>query len=105
MYSGNTCIAHDEGYFYAFNDSNKHPTPQCDLKSLNTTIPFLANNTFYSPSGEFLLNCQGDKANLQRLQALGYELGSVVHKTPPVSELMAIAKGVLLQPPSSSGRQ
>jgi hypothetical protein len=35
---------------------------------------------------------------LQQLQALGYEHGSVVHKTPGVSELISIAKSALLEP-------
>ena len=98
VFAGNTCIVHGKQYFYAFNDSNKHPAPnmQCNPAKLNETIAHLANNTFYSPGGEFSVNCQGTVLDLPGLQSRGYEKGSAVQPTPPTADVMRMVADRLL---------
>ena len=98
VYTGNTCIVHDGSFVYSFNDTNNHPPPnkQCNSDALNKTIAFLANNTFYSPTGEWSVNCQGTPMTLADFQRQGMEIGSTVRETPPVDALIAMAKDLLL---------
>ena len=101
VFAGNDCVVHEAGYFFSFNDSNRHPAPneQCNPNRLNETIAFLANNTYFSPTADFTVNCQGHRLTLPMLQAKGYELGSTVSTTPSVQDLMRMARSRLVMQP------
>ena len=50
------------------------------------------------------VNCNGKHMHLQDFQAQGFEVGSTVSPTPPVSELVAMARARLLPVPPGDNR-
>jgi hypothetical protein len=76
------------------------PTQQpdeCNASSiLDGTIPFpLANNTYMSGSGGYVMRCKADALNFSQAQALGVDLGSRVTTLPSVDALVAMGHDVL----------
>ena len=89
-------------YFFNFNSSLPPPTPaqaHCTPTILNKTVAFLAKNTYYSPAGDFIVNCNGVHMGLADFQKQGYEVGSTVMPTPATSDLVAMARARLLPVP------
>jgi hypothetical protein len=106
-FEDNTCVVHDGSFFFNFNNSLKPPTPaqaHCTPDILNKTVAFLSNNKYFSPTGDdFTVNCNGNHMHLADFQRQGYEVGSTIQKTPPVAQLIAMAKARLLPVPASPG--
>jgi hypothetical protein len=102
IFENNVCVTHAGSYFFNFNNSLPPPSPaqaHCTPHILNKTVALLRNNTYYSPAGEFMVNCNGVKMSIEDFQEQGYEIGSMVHPTPPVAELVAMARAKLLPIP------
>ncbi len=57
-------------------------------------LPFFANNTYGTYSGGFSAGCQGE-LSLAGMQALGQEVGSVVHKGYSAEVVLAQARALL----------
>ena len=88
VFEDNICVVHEGSYFFNFNNSLKPPTPaqaHCTPGILNKTVAFLKSNKYFSPAGDFMVNCNGKHMHLANVRMQGYEVGSTVQKTPPVA--------------------
>lgn len=106
VFEDNVCVVHDGSFFFNFNSSLPPPKPSqahCTPETLNKTVAFLRGNRYYSPAGDFMVNCNGKHMKLSDFRAQGYEVGSTVQPTPPVAELVAMARARLLPVPPGEG--
>jgi hypothetical protein len=58
-------------------------------------MPYLANNTYYTPHGNASLRCGKQDVGLATLQKGGAELGSVAKGLPEDSDWLALAADLL----------
>ena len=106
-YYNNTCVMQSSSQVYSYPD-------RCDTTSpdFQSVMPYVANNTFYTPSAApFALNCDvngtSQKLDFASWQATGQDVGSVQLETTDdtLLELLALAAQLLgMSPPQSEMR-
>ena len=84
-YFGNSCFEPD-GNFYSFS--------RCTTTNLKDTVYQTWNNSFYSPSSAWTINC-GKSLSFSDWQKLGQDMGSSVHDLPPAADIVAMGEKVL----------
>lgn len=85
FYRGNVCLSAD-GSFFNFGG--------CNASNLASTVYRTSQNTFYSPNATFTPPC-GVEGGFAGWQALGQDSGSVVRPTPPLVDVVALARKML----------
>ena len=86
VWSSNKCIMIGSTV-YNYND--------CDPSHLEGLVPFTANNTFYTTSGNISIPCKDKVFTLEQYQSFGYDIGSTVSKLPTNTEIITWAKQLI----------
>ena len=67
----------------------------CVSGYLSTSVPFTANNSFYTPFAQLLFKCNSINYTLAEWQRAGKDEGSSVHDLPPIETVISWAKELL----------
>ena len=85
-YISNICV---------FNGIHPYDRTNCFPGYLSTSVPFTANNSFYTPSGQIMFSCNHSNYTLAEWQEAGKDEGSSVHTLPPIETVISWAKELL----------
>ena len=89
-YYNNTCVQSKDGLaMYTFR--------YCDPSNPDniTNLGVLHSNTIYNPSGVGKVQCGGKSMTEAEFQSSGADKGSMVKKTPPLTEIVGLIKNLL----------